>query len=102
MTDIESTFPDGAIRDNIIRLLKEEGFGEEQIGRLQFSRRIVEENPHGLNEIIFDITGVSVDSDNWDESIPKNMYLGRMIDSSAKGKVSEIWGMMWQKQAYLY
>ena len=96
----ESVVTDSA-KQNIINLLKEEGLSEEQIGHIQFFPRTFE-NPRGLNEIINDVSRISIDTDNWDENIPKNIHIGKLTDNAAKGKQSQIWGMMMQKHAFLY
>lgn len=100
--NLEETFPNSANRDKIINLLKAEGLmTTEQIAQLHFSRRAIC-NPQGLNEIIHDVSGVSVGNDDWDKSFPKNMHMGRLTDKQAKGKKNQMWGMMLQRQAFLY
>ncbi|MFX0093727.1 MAG: hypothetical protein ACFFBD_18390, partial [Candidatus Hodarchaeota archaeon] len=60
-----------ALRQTILEKLKAEGkVPEEKIHRLHFIKRTVSENPQGLNEIIFQLTGCLINTDDWDQKIP--------------------------------
>ena len=88
-------------RQKMIQLFKEEGLTNEQIANLPMTWRRVE-NPRGLNEIIFEVSGRKVDSDSWDKDIPKNWYIGRWKAGSAKRKMQELWGKIMQQNAFEY
>jgi hypothetical protein len=90
-----------ALRQNIINLLEEEGLNEEQINHLPLIRRSFK-NPRGLNEIIFEIAGLVVHTDNWDKNIHSHMHIGKLRDYSAKRKVRQMWGTLLHQRAFLY
>ena len=74
---------------------------EEQIDHLPLIRRSFK-NPRGLNEIIFEIAGFVVNTDDWDENIHSHMHIGKLRDYSAKRKVRQIWGTLLHQRAFLY
>lgn len=96
----EAPLPDD-VRQNIINLLKEEGFTEEQIDHLSLIRQSFK-NPRGLNEIMFEVAGCVINTDDWDANIHANTYIGKMTDYSANRKLREMWGNLLHEQAFRY
>jgi hypothetical protein len=90
-----------ADRQNMIQLFKEEGLTDEQIANLPMASRRVE-NPRGLNEIIFEVSGRKIEGDFWDKDVPKYTYIGRWKSGSAKRKSQEFWGKMMEQYAFEY
>lgn len=88
-------------RENIVNLLKEEGLSDHFIERLRLTERSFK-NPHGLNKILFDVQGLIIGDDDWDKKIPRSMYIGKLEDSQARGRMRQLWGTILQKQAFLY
>jgi hypothetical protein len=68
---------------------------------LLFIRRSFQ-NPRGLNEIIFETTGCIVNTDDWDKNVPAHIHMGKLKDSEVKGRISQLWGTMLEKYAFLY
>jgi hypothetical protein len=92
-----------ALRQTILEKLKAEGkVPEEKIQHLHFIRRTVSENPQGLNEIIFQLTGCVIETDDWDQKIPNYWHIGKYTDYSAKRKTRQMWGTMFHEEAFLY
>jgi hypothetical protein len=92
---------DDKARQDIIHRLKEEGFREEQISNMLFVRRSFV-NPRGLNEIIFEVAGLVIDTDDWDKNVPTHTHMGKLKDDDAKGKASQLWGTTLEEHAFLY
>jgi hypothetical protein len=91
------------LRQTLLEKLKAEGkVPEEKIQDLHFIRRTVSENPQGLNEIIFQLTGCVINTDDWDQKIPNYQHMGKLTDYSAKRKTRQMWGTMFHKEAFLY
>lgn len=60
------------------------------------------QNPRGLNEIIFEVTGCILDTDDWDKNIPAYLHMGKLEDNKVKGRISQLWGTTLEKYAFLY
>lgn len=89
------------VAHQIIITLKDEGLSDNYIENLLFVEQKLE-NPRGLNQIIFDIQGLEIQEDDWDNNINTNVYMGKMKDFQANGKMRQMWGALMQKEAVLY
>jgi hypothetical protein len=90
-----------ADRQRMIKQFKEEGLTDEEISNLIMTWRHVE-NPRGLNEIIFEVSGRTLRDDSWDKDLHINSYIGRRKTGSANRMMEQMWGKMMEQCAFQY
>ena len=90
-----------ADRQHMINQFKEEGLTDEQIRNLIMTWRRAE-NPRGLNEIIFEVSGKILNDDSWDKNLHFNSYIGKLKTGSANRMMEQIWGKTMEQCAFQY